>query len=94
MDTGCLSSITEEHVIEEQTNEQFCSFLSRSLGLKKEIEEFALLFLVFDENESWYQIPPIVTLKFFKKSKADSTSCFIIFKEFSGHLESRFAFLH
>lgn len=26
----------------------------RSLGLKKEIEEFALLFLVFDENESWY----------------------------------------
>ncbi|XP_056233645.1 ceruloplasmin [Seriola aureovittata] len=27
---------------------------ARSLGLKKEIEEFALLFLVFDENESWY----------------------------------------
>ncbi|XP_053179120.1 ceruloplasmin [Scomber japonicus] len=26
----------------------------RSLGLKKEVEEFALLFLVFDENESWY----------------------------------------
>ncbi|XP_071342581.1 ceruloplasmin isoform X2 [Trachinotus anak] len=26
----------------------------RSLGLKKETEEFALLFLVFDENESWY----------------------------------------
>ncbi|XP_035508690.1 ceruloplasmin isoform X1 [Morone saxatilis] len=26
----------------------------RSLGMKKEIEEFALLFLVFDENESWY----------------------------------------
>ncbi len=28
--------------------------LARSLGLKKEIEEFALLFMVFDENESWY----------------------------------------
>ncbi|XP_061594625.1 ceruloplasmin isoform X1 [Cololabis saira] len=27
---------------------------ARSLGLKKEIEEFALLFVVFDENESWY----------------------------------------
>ncbi|KAF7654103.1 hypothetical protein LDENG_00073910 [Lucifuga dentata] len=27
---------------------------ARSLGLKKEVEEFALLFLVFDENESWY----------------------------------------
>uniref|UniRef100_A0A665VBY8 Hephaestin n=1 Tax=Echeneis naucrates TaxID=173247 RepID=A0A665VBY8_ECHNA len=27
---------------------------SRSLGLKKEVDEFALLFLVFDENESWY----------------------------------------
>uniref|UniRef100_A0A672IYA0 ferroxidase n=1 Tax=Salarias fasciatus TaxID=181472 RepID=A0A672IYA0_SALFA len=27
---------------------------ARSFGLKKEIEEFALLFLVFDENESWY----------------------------------------
>lgn len=26
---------------------------SRTLGLKKEVEEFALLFLVFDENESW-----------------------------------------
>ncbi|XP_035766641.1 ceruloplasmin [Neolamprologus brichardi] len=26
----------------------------RTLGLKKEVEEFALLFLVFDENESWY----------------------------------------
>ncbi|XP_067085759.1 ceruloplasmin [Osmerus mordax] len=26
----------------------------RSLGLKKEVEEFALLFMVFDENESWY----------------------------------------
>ncbi|CAL8306226.1 unnamed protein product [Lota lota] len=26
----------------------------RSLGLKKEVEEFALLFLVFDENKSWY----------------------------------------
>uniref|UniRef100_UPI003AAA7087 ceruloplasmin n=1 Tax=Centroberyx gerrardi TaxID=166262 RepID=UPI003AAA7087 len=26
----------------------------RSLGLKKEVEEFALLFVVFDENESWY----------------------------------------
>ncbi|KAM6938704.1 ceruloplasmin isoform 2-T2 [Lycodopsis pacificus] len=26
----------------------------RSLGVKKEVEEFALLFLVFDENESWY----------------------------------------
>ncbi|XP_023699633.1 ceruloplasmin [Paramormyrops kingsleyae] len=26
----------------------------RKLGLKKEIEEFALLFFVFDENESWY----------------------------------------
>uniref|UniRef100_A0A673MDI8 ferroxidase n=1 Tax=Sinocyclocheilus rhinocerous TaxID=307959 RepID=A0A673MDI8_9TELE len=28
--------------------------LARTLGLKKEIEEFALLFVVFDENESWY----------------------------------------
>ncbi|XP_057698200.1 ceruloplasmin [Corythoichthys intestinalis] len=28
--------------------------LARSLGLKKEIEEFALLMMVFDENESWY----------------------------------------
>ncbi|XP_030647121.1 ceruloplasmin [Chanos chanos] len=28
--------------------------LMRKLGLKKEIEEFALLFMVFDENESWY----------------------------------------
>uniref|UniRef100_A0A672PA71 ferroxidase n=1 Tax=Sinocyclocheilus grahami TaxID=75366 RepID=A0A672PA71_SINGR len=28
--------------------------LARTLGLKKEIEEFALLFMVFDENESWY----------------------------------------
>ncbi|XP_069009150.1 ceruloplasmin isoform X1 [Embiotoca jacksoni] len=28
--------------------------VARSLGLKKEVEEFALLFLVFDENESWY----------------------------------------
>ncbi|TSK53634.1 Ceruloplasmin [Bagarius yarrelli] len=28
--------------------------LLRSLGLKKEIEEFALLFMVFDENKSWY----------------------------------------
>uniref|UniRef100_A0A4W5RRC4 Ceruloplasmin n=1 Tax=Hucho hucho TaxID=62062 RepID=A0A4W5RRC4_9TELE len=27
---------------------------ARSLGLKKEVEEFALLFMVFDENESWY----------------------------------------
>ncbi|KAL7397112.1 hypothetical protein ABVT39_017027 [Epinephelus coioides] len=27
---------------------------ARSLGMKKEVEEFALLFLVFDENESWY----------------------------------------
>ncbi|XP_026179554.1 ceruloplasmin [Mastacembelus armatus] len=27
---------------------------ARSLGLKKEVEEFALLFLVFNENESWY----------------------------------------
>ncbi|XP_028260436.1 ceruloplasmin [Parambassis ranga] len=27
---------------------------ARSLGLKKEVEEFVLLFLVFDENESWY----------------------------------------
>ncbi|XP_020507212.2 ceruloplasmin [Labrus bergylta] len=27
---------------------------ARSLGMKKEAEEFALLFLVFDENESWY----------------------------------------
>ncbi|KAM4629444.1 ceruloplasmin isoform 2-T2 [Polymixia lowei] len=27
---------------------------ARSLGLKKEVEEFALLFLVFDENMSWY----------------------------------------
>ncbi|XP_028299924.1 ceruloplasmin [Gouania willdenowi] len=27
---------------------------ARTLGLKKEVEEFALLFLVFDENESWY----------------------------------------
>ncbi|KAG7471693.1 ceruloplasmin-like [Solea senegalensis] len=27
---------------------------ARSLGLKKEVEELALLFLVFDENESWY----------------------------------------
>ena len=26
----------------------------RKLGLKKEIEEFALLFMVFDENQSWY----------------------------------------
>lgn len=26
---------------------------SRTLGMKKQIEEFALLFLVFDENESW-----------------------------------------
>uniref|UniRef100_A0A8D3BDV2 ferroxidase n=1 Tax=Scophthalmus maximus TaxID=52904 RepID=A0A8D3BDV2_SCOMX len=25
-----------------------------SLGLKKEVEEFALLFLIFNENESWY----------------------------------------
>lgn len=24
------------------------------MGLKKEVEEFALLFMVFDENESWY----------------------------------------
>ncbi|KAI1891570.1 hypothetical protein AGOR_G00145150 [Albula goreensis] len=28
--------------------------LLRKLGLKKDIEEFALLFMVFDENESWY----------------------------------------
>uniref|UniRef100_A0A8B9HE78 ferroxidase n=1 Tax=Astyanax mexicanus TaxID=7994 RepID=A0A8B9HE78_ASTMX len=28
--------------------------LLRKLGLKKEIEEFALLFTVFDENQSWY----------------------------------------
>ncbi|XP_034035380.1 ceruloplasmin [Thalassophryne amazonica] len=27
---------------------------ARTLGLKKEVEEFALLFVVFDENESWY----------------------------------------
>ncbi|XP_070688213.1 ceruloplasmin [Pempheris klunzingeri] len=27
---------------------------ARTLGMKKEVEEFALLFLVFDENESWY----------------------------------------
>uniref|UniRef100_H2VCE2 Ceruloplasmin n=1 Tax=Takifugu rubripes TaxID=31033 RepID=H2VCE2_TAKRU len=27
---------------------------ARTLGMKKEIEEFALLFLIFDENESWY----------------------------------------
>ncbi|KAM6963128.1 ceruloplasmin [Aplochiton taeniatus] len=27
---------------------------ARTLGLKKEVEEFALLFLVFDENQSWY----------------------------------------
>uniref|UniRef100_A0A3Q3K3A7 Hephaestin n=1 Tax=Monopterus albus TaxID=43700 RepID=A0A3Q3K3A7_MONAL len=27
---------------------------ARTFGLKKEAEEFALLFLVFDENESWY----------------------------------------
>ncbi|CAL1593381.1 unnamed protein product [Knipowitschia caucasica] len=27
---------------------------ARSLGLKKEVEEFATLFLIFDENESWY----------------------------------------
>lgn len=26
----------------------------RTLGLKKEVEEFALLLMVFDENESWY----------------------------------------
>ncbi|CAL8396368.1 unnamed protein product [Boreogadus saida] len=26
----------------------------RTLGLKKEVEEFAALFMVFDENESWY----------------------------------------
>uniref|UniRef100_W5M0L7 Ceruloplasmin n=1 Tax=Lepisosteus oculatus TaxID=7918 RepID=W5M0L7_LEPOC len=26
----------------------------RKVGLKKQIEEFVLLFLVFDENESWY----------------------------------------
>ncbi|KAM9357553.1 ceruloplasmin [Symphorus nematophorus] len=26
----------------------------RTFGVKKEVEEFALLFLVFDENESWY----------------------------------------
>ncbi|XP_064186262.1 ceruloplasmin isoform X2 [Anguilla rostrata] len=29
------------------------SFMGK-IGLKKEIEEFALLFMVFDENESWY----------------------------------------
>uniref|UniRef100_A0A7N6FBG5 ferroxidase n=1 Tax=Anabas testudineus TaxID=64144 RepID=A0A7N6FBG5_ANATE len=28
--------------------------ICRTLGLKKEVEEFALLFMVFDENESWY----------------------------------------
>ncbi|XP_061096678.1 ceruloplasmin [Conger conger] len=28
--------------------------LLRKIGLKKEVEEFALLFMVFDENESWY----------------------------------------
>ncbi|XP_055364461.1 ceruloplasmin [Betta splendens] len=28
--------------------------ITRLLGLKKSVEEFALLFLVFDENESWY----------------------------------------
>lgn len=28
--------------------------LARTLGLKKEVEEFSLLFMVFDENESWY----------------------------------------
>ncbi|XP_062868994.1 ceruloplasmin isoform X2 [Trichomycterus rosablanca] len=28
--------------------------LLRKLGLKKEIEEFSLLFMVFDENKSWY----------------------------------------
>ncbi|KAJ8418900.1 hypothetical protein AAFF_G00003990 [Aldrovandia affinis] len=28
--------------------------LMRKIGLKKEIEEFALLFMVFNENESWY----------------------------------------
>ncbi|KAE8293886.1 Ceruloplasmin [Larimichthys crocea] len=27
---------------------------SRTFGVNKEVEEFALLFLVFDENESWY----------------------------------------
>ncbi|KAK5906909.1 hypothetical protein CesoFtcFv8_004813 [Champsocephalus esox] len=27
---------------------------SRSFGVRKEVEEFALLFLIFDENESWY----------------------------------------
>ncbi|KAL1022868.1 hypothetical protein UPYG_G00033520 [Umbra pygmaea] len=27
---------------------------ARTFGLKKEVEEFALLFMVFDENESWY----------------------------------------
>lgn len=27
---------------------------ARTFGLKKEIEEFALLFMVFDENQSWY----------------------------------------
>ncbi|KAI4828787.1 hypothetical protein KUCAC02_022862 [Chaenocephalus aceratus] len=26
----------------------------RSFGVRKEVEEFALLFLIFDENESWY----------------------------------------
>ncbi|XP_034386087.1 ceruloplasmin-like [Cyclopterus lumpus] len=26
----------------------------RSFGMKKEVEEFALLFMIFDENESWY----------------------------------------
>ncbi|KAL4630784.1 ceruloplasmin [Arapaima gigas] len=28
--------------------------LLRKIGLKKDIKEFALLFMVFDENESWY----------------------------------------
>uniref|UniRef100_A0A8C9TB37 ferroxidase n=1 Tax=Scleropages formosus TaxID=113540 RepID=A0A8C9TB37_SCLFO len=28
--------------------------LLRKIGLKEEIKEFALLFMVFDENESWY----------------------------------------
>lgn len=28
--------------------------LARNLGFKKEIEEFALLFMVFDENQSWF----------------------------------------
>ncbi|XP_074525120.1 ceruloplasmin [Halichoeres trimaculatus] len=27
---------------------------ARTFGMKKEVEEFAVLFLVFDENESWY----------------------------------------